>query len=174
MSESCPKPGKSTKVAKRARKRARKSGIPEHCQHGSHGLYALKGTLKTLGQRDDWLKPLGELGNALRAWRQELVEALGGEEAVTPQQRSIIDLASRTHLMLESVDQYVLSMGSLVNKRRRALFPVVRERQQLADSLARYMAQLGLERRSIPTPSLSEYFEQKAEDHDEPRASQHD
>jgi hypothetical protein len=35
-----------------------------------------------------------------------------------------------------------------VNKRRRCLHPVVRERQALADSLARYMGQLGLERRA--------------------------
>lgn len=149
------------KAAKPRQKRAQKPGIPEACRHGSHGLYALHGALTTLTQGDDWLASLGPTGDALRAWRQELVDALGGDEAVSPQQLSIIDLACRTHLMLESVDHYILQMGSLVNKRKRQLFPVVRERQQLADSLARYMAQLGLERRQKPVQSLSEYLENK-------------
>jgi hypothetical protein len=38
----------------------------------------------------------------------------------------------------------------------RALLPVVRERQQLADALARYMTTLGLERRAKPVPSIRE------------------
>ena len=36
------------------------------------------------------------------------------------------------------------------------------EAQQLADSLAKYLAQLGLERRARPVPSLTEYLERKA------------
>jgi anthranilate phosphoribosyltransferase len=39
-------------------------------------------------------------------------------------------------------------MPSLVNRQRRCLHAVVKERQSLADALARYMAQLGLERRA--------------------------
>jgi len=48
-----------------------------------------------------------------------------------------------------------------VNNSRRQLFPVVLQRQQLADSLARYMAQLGLKRRAKKVPSLSEYLSTK-------------
>ena len=42
------------------------------------------------------------------------------------------------------------------------LFPVVYERQQLADSLARYMAPLGLGRRAKPVESLSDYLGREA------------
>ena len=35
---------------------------------------------------------------------------------------------------------------SLINKRKKSLLPVVKERQALADGLARYLAQLGLGR----------------------------
>ena len=39
------------------------------------------------------------------------------------------------------------SQKTLVNARRKSLFPVVLQRQQLADGLAKYLNQLGLERR---------------------------
>jgi len=48
------------------------------------------------------------------------------------------------------------------NVRRRALLPVVKERTQLADALARYLNLLGLERRSRPMPSLNEYLQGRA------------
>src|SRR5262249_54066169 len=62
---------------------------------------------------------------------------------------------------LESVDAWLLMQPSLVNGRKRALLPVVRERQGLADSLTRYLAQLGLERRAVPIPSLDDYLRQR-------------
>ena len=49
-----------------------------------------------------------------------------------------------------------------MNLRKRALLPVVRERQQLADALARYMAQLGLQRRAKPTMDLATYLAERA------------
>ena len=60
--------------------------------------------------------------------------------------------------MLDSIDAWLLAQPSLVNKRKRALLPVVRERTQLADSLARHLSALGLERRGKPTQSLREYL----------------
>ena len=49
--------------------------------------------------------------------------------------------------MLDSVDVWLLSRPSLINQRKQTILPTVMQRQQLADSLARYMNQLGLERR---------------------------
>ena len=91
-------------------------------------------------------------------WRNELIEDPGGTDAVTTQQLAIVELAVKSKLMLDSIDAWLLKQPSLVNARRKSLLPVVRERQQLADSLARYLGQLGLERRVKPTPSLQEYF----------------
>lgn len=71
---------------------------------------------------------------------------------------AIVDLAVKTYLMLQSVDKFLLEQKSLVNKSQRQLLPVVLQRQQLADALARYMAQLGLKRRAKPAPSLREYL----------------
>lgn len=66
------------------------------------------------------------------------------------------------------MDRFILGMPSLVNKSKRSIFAVVKERQQLADALARYLGQLGLERRPRPALSLRERLEQRAAE----RASQ--
>lgn len=114
-----------------------------------------------MGDRDNWLESLGEVGEALEAWRANLAANLGGEEAVSSQERAVVELAVKTYLLLESVDRWLLQQPSLVNKSRRQLFPVVLQRQQLADALARYMTQLGFKRRTRPGPSLQEYVAQR-------------
>jgi hypothetical protein len=76
-------------------------------------------------------------------------------------QRAVVEVATRTYLLLESVDRFLLEQSSLVNKSRRQVYPVVLQRQQLADALARYMNQLGLERRAREVPTLGEYLASK-------------
>ena len=49
--------------------------------------------------------------------------------------------------MLDSIDACLLTQPSLINARLRTLIPLVLQRQTLADGLARYLSQLGLERR---------------------------
>jgi len=118
---------------------------------------------------------------ALRVWRTELEGDLGGPEAISAQQRVVIDVASTTKLLLDSVDRWLLEQADgLVNRKRRAVYPVVLQRQQLADSLARQMAMLGLERRQRPATSLAEYVAEKyghtgsEPPHDPPHDNQHD
>jgi hypothetical protein len=94
-------------------------------------------------------------GKQLAAWRDALIEDLGGEEQVSTQQLTVIELAARTKVLLDGVDAWLFGQptkheGStrLFSKRDRKLYPIVRQRQALADSLARYMGMLGLERRA--------------------------
>lgn len=125
-----------------------------YLQHG-HG--ALKAALKRASDAGgDWTAQLGPVGAELRSWRTDMVEALGGEGAVSPQQQALVELATRTHLMIESVDRFILGMPSLVNGRQRKLYAVVEQRQRLADSLAKMLGQLGLERRRKPAASITE------------------
>jgi hypothetical protein len=49
-------------------------------------------------------------------------------------------------MMVQSIDAWIVSQETLI-RRDQTLIPVVRERQFLADSLSRYMTQLGLQRR---------------------------
>jgi len=123
----------------------RRSRKPSGSRSQRHGLTRLKAAVRGLGSRV--IDRRTTLGKALVEWRQELIQDLGGPDAVSTQARAIVDLAVKTKLLLDSVDAWLLTQPSLVNKRARALLPVVRERQQLADSLARYLTMLGLERR---------------------------
>src|SRR5438034_6216980 len=57
-------------------------------------------------------------------------------------------MAVRTKLLVDSVDAYVLGMPSPVNRQRRYLHPVVRERASLVGQLQSILRDLGLERRT--------------------------
>jgi hypothetical protein len=94
------------------------------------------------------------VGRTLEQWRNDLLADLGGREAVSVQERAIVDLAVRTKLLLDSIDAWLLVQPSLVDKRHRCLLPVVRERTQLADALSRYLGQLGLKRRNESSTTL--------------------
>ncbi len=127
-----------------------------------HGLHALKRRVQVHGL--EGIDKRSGAGRALAEWRRELVADLGGPEALSAQQRAVVDVASTTKLLLDTVDRWLLEQGDgLVNRKRRAVYPVVLQRQQLADALVRYMGQLGLERRAKPTPSLAHWLEQRQE-----------
>lgn len=110
-----------------------------------HGLYTMKRAVIERGLRA--IDGRSATGRALMQWRADLVRDLGGQEAVSTQQRALVDLAVKSKLLLDSVDAWLLIQPSLVNRRKKSLLPVVRERQQLADGLARYLGQLGLEKK---------------------------
>ncbi len=110
--------------------------------------------MKKLGT-DRALDKRTAMGKALERWRQELINDLGGEDNISAQQRAIIDLAVKNKLILDTIDRWIFQQPSLIDKRKRALLPVVRERQSLANGLAEYMDRLGLERRH-PVKSISD------------------
>jgi hypothetical protein len=115
-----------------------------HMRGLTHGLTVLKHAVNGLGNRVIDRRTV--TGKALARWRKDLIADLGGD--VSTQQSTIVDLAVKSKLLLDSIDVWLLTQESLVNKRKRSLIPVVKERQSLADGLAKYMAMLGLERRA--------------------------
>lgn len=120
-----------------------------------HGLTTLKKAVRVLGGRA--IDRRTALGRALEDWRHSIIQDLGGVDQTSTQQRQVIDLAVKTKLILDSIDAYLVKQPSLVNHRKRIVLPVVLQRQQLADALARYMTTLGLERRS-KVLSLTDYL----------------
>ncbi len=136
-----------------------RSGPPGNLNASKHGLTTLKQAVKGLGGRV--IDRRTTLGKALSRWRLNLIQDLGGEETISTQQEALIDLCVKSKLMLDSIDAWLLTQRSLINARKRSLLPAVRERQQLADGLARYLGQLGLERRTKEVPSLTEYLNTK-------------
>jgi hypothetical protein len=86
-----------------------------------------------------------KLGYALRTWQRDLIADLGGEDNVSIQQRTIVECAATTRLMIGSLDAWLMGQLTLMTKERK-LIPVVMQRQALVDSLTRMLSQLGLKR----------------------------
>jgi hypothetical protein len=84
---------------------------------------------------------------SLLDWRKDLLDDLGGETAVSAQQMALVEATVRTRLYVDHVDAWIMERGSLINARRRSVYPIIRERQQHVDSLARLLSALGLEPR---------------------------
>jgi hypothetical protein len=116
------------------------------------GLNALKARVKVRGLAA--IDGRTVAARALLDWQRHLVTDLGGEAAISAQQRALVEVATRSKLYVDHLDAFLMEQRSLVNARRKAVLPVLRERQTLADSLARILGQLGLERRQAPAKSL--------------------
>jgi hypothetical protein len=99
-----------------------------------------------------------KLGRELMAWRAALVQDLGGEDQLSTQQQALVDIVTWTRLLMDTVDHWLLRQPTLVDKRKRQLYPAVVQRTQLADSLARHLGTLGLARVAREVNSLSDYL----------------
>ncbi len=134
-------------------------------QHGRHlvtkALPYLIERVKDPAIADDALSPVER---AARDWRQEVVADLGGLTAVAAAKLALLDAAVGTKIVLDSLDRYLFAlatMDGLVNRRNRRAFAIVADRMRVADSLARQLAALGMERHAPLVPSLTEYLAQK-------------
>ena len=128
----------------------------------SHGLYRAKRALNELGLRG--LDGRTTVAKELNLWRAEIAEDLGGMDMLSTAQLALLELAVKQKLLLDSIDAWILQQPSMVNKRKRALFPIVRERQVLADGLERYLSKLGLERVARPITSALDLVHAKTGD----------
>jgi hypothetical protein len=130
--------------------------------------YSLRAALKIVSEHSraldesSWLSTLGVAGQALREWRDDVVADLGGAENLTTAERAIVDMCARSYLLLSSIDRYVLSLPSPVNRQKHRVFHVVLEREMLVASLARNLERLGLRRRAKPVAQLAEIIREHA------------
>jgi hypothetical protein len=121
-----------------------------------HGLSSLNAKLR------ERVNGRSALGRAMADARADLCRDLGGVDQLSTQQMHIVDLAVRTKVLVDSVDLWLLTRPSIVSGRKPSLLPVVTQRVALADSLARYLSMLGLERRTRQLPTIGEYLEKKS------------
>jgi len=126
-----------------------------------HGLNAALARVKLLGLNGIDRRTRG--ARALLRWREQLITDLGGIDAISSQRLALVDLACRTKALVDHADGWLLLQSSIVNKRRKALLPIVAQRQSLCDGLARLLSLLGLERQQRPIKSLHEYIAEKTE-----------
>jgi hypothetical protein len=74
----------------------------------------------------------------------------------------LVEKAVVQKLIVDSLDAYVLQMASLVNKRHRTLWPVVRERAVQVALLQSLLRDLGLERKVKDVEDLDSYLRERA------------
>src|SRR5215510_950344 len=124
----------------------KRRGVPKGSRSRlTHGLKSMKNAL--IRSKQVRLDMRFRLGRALVRWRLDLVQDLGGEDCISTQQAALIELCVRNKLMIDTIDNWILSQPNLVNKKKKTVLPVVLQRCQIADGLARYLSQLGLHRR---------------------------
>ncbi len=158
-----PNPPASTPVGANPEPTKRKTratgGTPGGPARTRTGLRALKSRVTVRG-----LAAIDRRTTAARTlldFRRELLDDLGGEPSISAARLALVDMAVRTRLYLDHVDAFLMSQPTLIIKRARLrgrLLPLVEQRQRLAESLARLLGQLGLERRTSAPLDLREYL----------------
>src|SRR5438093_8787470 len=111
----------------------------------THGLYAMRRSLSLLTTRR--LDGRSAVAVAVRRWKEDVRTDLGGD--LSRAQETILEAAAQAWIILSSLDDYIARQPTLVTKKR-ALLPVVVQRMQIAEGLARNLERLGLERRAKP------------------------
>jgi hypothetical protein len=125
----------------------------------THGLKAWRRALTHLGTTK--LDQRTSIAIAAKTFKADVVRDLGGDPSA--QQLAVIEVAARTKVMLDAVDDWLLRQPSLLVVKKRSLIPALAQRQQLADSFTRHMQALGLERKAKPVEDLRSYITRRAE-----------
>ena len=73
-------------------------------------------------------------------------------------ERTLVDVAARSHVLLCSVDSYILKLRNPVDLRRHVLWGIIAQRDTMVNSFARVIEKLGLQRRAKAIPSITEYM----------------
>jgi hypothetical protein len=124
-----------------------------------NGLKLLRRKVALRGLRAiDWRSAGAQ---ACLEWRNELVDALGTEENLSAQKRTLIDYAMRTKLFLDHIDGFLLQEESFIFRGKKSAWPLLMQRMTLLASLERTLSTLGLERQAKKLPTLEEYLEKR-------------
>ena len=96
----------------------------------------------------------------IKRWQKDIISDLGGRSALTTAQATLVELSTRTRLILEHLDSYLLTKKSLILKRQGKVLPIVNDRMKVSDVLTRQLLALGLERKAKVLPALASYVDQ--------------
>ena len=78
---------------------------------------------------------------AVRRWTDDVRRDLGGD--LTRAQQTILGAVAQSWVILSSLDDYIARQSTLVTRKRQVI-PVVLQRMQIAEGLARNLERLGL------------------------------
>jgi hypothetical protein len=76
------------------------------------------------------------LSLALQQERAAMIDELGGPERAGSSGMTLVDVIVRTRMLVDTLDGLLLEIGpGIVNKRKKFAYPLLAQRQSLADSL---------------------------------------
>jgi hypothetical protein len=137
-----------------------RGGAPVGNQNArKHGLYTVRRRRKEARQLV--LDSRTSEFRIVQEERDRLVAALGGD--VSPQQEGIIIHVAQLGLDAAIIRGEMAQMSSLVNRTRRAAYPILHDWLSVVRARADLLTRLGLERKARGVPSLQEYLNAKAE-----------
>ncbi|MDE3041137.1 MAG: hypothetical protein KGJ82_11270 [Nitrospirota bacterium] len=120
----------------------------------THGLGTLKRAVKALGNRA--VDGRSTLAKELARECRELVNALGGEAEVSPQEKALIQMIAQKRIRRKIAAQWcLLNRDRLFNRKKMKMAPIALELEQLEESEARLLDKLGLKRRAKPVKGLT-------------------
>src|SRR5215831_18921406 len=121
----------------------------------THGYYRRKIKLAAVSFEDLNFSSSG--GEQRRKRFIELLNHCGGEHLVSAVRRRLIEASPSTKL--DCLDLYLVELGPrIVNRRKRTLIPIVRERDALVSTLTKLYEQIGLDPRKPPVTTLAQYI----------------
>jgi len=140
-----------------SRQKARRGAPVGNKNAETHGYYRRKVKLEPVSFNDLNFSSSG--GEQLRKRFHELLKHCGGEHVVSAVRRRLIERVVFTEYQLDCLDLYLVELGPrIVNRRKRTLIPIVRERNALVSTLAKLYDQIGLDPTKPPIPTLAEYM----------------
>jgi len=107
------------------------------------------------------IPPDSPVAQVLGERRDALIADLGGADACSTAQLAMVDLVVASWAQLDSVTGYLLTLPSLVDKRHRRIWQVVRDRAALASQLQSLLRDIGLRRRAKEVRSLADLIAEK-------------
>jgi len=140
--------------------RKRRGGPPKGSANArTHGHYQRKAALSRIGF--DGIDRRTSAGREYSERREQIVADAGG--TLSQIKADLVERYMRLCVLIDSLDTWLFQQPSLINKRKRALFPIVKERTHLEDAALRLAQSIGLDRKEKPVPTLAEYLAGKAE-----------
>jgi hypothetical protein len=133
-----------------------RGGQPGNSNAAKHHLHTVNRERKLLITRA--LDGRTDEGRYVASKRADLVADLGGEDNLSTQERALVDETVFLMLQLGHINAWLAKQTTLVNRRTKALHPVVRERTALVGTLRALLGDLGLKRRAKDVQTLESYL----------------
>lgn len=129
----------------------------------THNAWTLKRALDT-GRLD----MRSEVGQAIKRLQTRLETDLGGADALSTQERILLDRIVKKVLIIEALETYALSRRSIFKRNGEMIGALGRHYLSYTEALRRDLLAVGLQRRAKDVPNLEAYLQARASQADEP------